>query len=68
MKFPTQNTLDGNFIVYHKIMILNDGKILGKTWHINWSKQDQFMAQKIPMEKSMGFKREYENIYQVDIL
>lgn len=30
MKFPTQNIQDVNFIVYHKIMILNDGKILGK--------------------------------------
>ena len=26
------------------------------------------MAQKIPMEKSMGFEREYKNIYQVDVL
>ena len=49
-------------------MILSDGKNLGKIWHINWAKQDQFMAQKIPMEKSMGFKRESKNIYQVDIL
>lgn len=38
MKFPTQNIQYVNFIVYHKIMILNDGKILGKTWRINWSK------------------------------
>lgn len=68
MKFPTQNTLDGDFIVYHKIMILSDGKNLGKTCAIFWSKFGQFMAQKMPMEKPMGFKREYKNIYQVDIL
>ena len=66
--FPTQNTLNGNFIVYHKIMILSNGKNLGKTCAIFWSKLDQFMAQKIPMDFSMGFEREYKNIYQVDIL
>jgi len=36
--FPTQNTAYANFIVYHKIMILNDGKILGKTCAIFWAK------------------------------
>lgn len=55
-KFPTQNTLNGNFIVYRKIMILSDGKNLGKTCAIFWAKFDQFMAQKIPMEKSMVLK------------
>ena len=68
VKFPTQITLDVNFIVYHKIRILSDGKNLGKTCAIFWAKLDQFMAQKIPMDFSMGFKREYKNIYQVDIL
>ena len=68
MKFPTQNTPDRKFIVYLKIIILSDGKNLGKTCAILWAKFGQFMAQKIPMEKSMGFEREYKNIYRVDIL
>ena len=49
-------------------MILSDGKNLGKTCAIFWAKFGQFMAQKMPMDFSMGFEREYKNIYQVDIL
>lgn len=63
IKFPTQNIQDVNFIVYRKIMILSNGKNLGKTCAIFWAKFDQFMAQKMPIKKSMGFKREYKNIY-----
>ena len=66
--FPTQNIQVSGFIVYRKIMILSNGKNLGKTCAIFWSNLGQFMAQKMPMEKSMGFEREYKNIYQVDIL
>ena len=52
--FPTQYTLDSSFIVYRKIMILSDGKNLGKTCAIFWAKLNQFMAQKMPMDFSMG--------------
>lgn len=61
--FPTQNIQSSGFIVYLKIVILSDGKNLGKTCAIFWAKFDQFMAQKKPMEFSMGFEREYKNIY-----
>ena len=63
MKFPTQNIQDVNFIVYRKIMILSNGKNLGKTCAIFWANFGQFMAQKMPMEFSMGFEMEYKNIY-----
>ena len=57
MKFPTQNIQDVNFIVYRKIMILSNGKNLGKTCAIFWAKLDQFMAQKNAHGKIHGLKK-----------